>query len=79
MSNETTSAQLFLTVTPSDSTVLPANVRALYVGTGGTLVVTDQAGTDATFSNVPTGALLPIRATKVKATGTTASTIIALR
>lgn len=79
MSNETTSAKLFLTVTPSDSTVLPADVRALYVGTGGNLVVTDQAGTDATFPNVPTGALLPIRATKVKATGTTASTIIALR
>jgi hypothetical protein len=35
-------------------------------------------GTDVTFANVPTGTKLPVRVSKVKATGTTASSIVAL-
>lgn len=63
-------------VTPSDSTDLPTT-RGLWVGTGGTLVVT-MLGADVTFTNVPTGMLLPLQVQKVKSTGTTCSGIVAL-
>lgn len=62
-------------VTPSDSTQLPTT-RALYVGVGGTVVVT-MLGADSTFMNVPSGTILPIQVQKVKA-ATTATNILAL-
>lgn len=64
-----------ISVTPSDTTVL-ANVRSLKIGTGGTIVVT-IGGSDFTFT-VSDGETLPVKATKVKATGTTATGIVAL-
>lgn len=60
-------------VAPSDSTVLDFN--ALYVGVVGDIVVT-VGGVDLTFVAVPAGTILPVRGTKVKATGTTASSIV---
>lgn len=65
-----------IAVTPSDSTVL-SGVRAIYVGTGGNVAVT-VGGSDVTFVNVSAGLILPVRATKVLLTGTTASNIVAL-
>lgn len=66
-------------VTKSDTADLPGGLsRALYVGTGGSLIVTDRHGTTATFANVPDGAMLPIRVARVLATGTTAADIVAL-
>ena len=50
--------------------------RGLYVGGGGTLVVT-MLGADSTFVNVPTGTILPIQVQKVKA-ATIATNILAL-
>ena len=68
-----------VTVTPSDSASLPSGVQALYVGTGGDVVVVHRVGETAqTFKNVMTGAVLPIRCVQVYATGTTASDIRAL-
>ncbi len=69
----------FRAVTPSD-TVNIANgpARSLYIGTGGTVIAINARGQAITFSNVPDGAVLPILTTRVKATGTTASGIIAL-
>lgn len=65
-------------VTPSDATVL-TTTRALWVGTGGDVAVTMLSGDAVTFANVPSGSLLPIRVTKVLATGTvTADDIVAL-
>jgi hypothetical protein len=78
MNNEITSARRLLTVTPSDSTVLPEDVRCLYVGTGGDVAVVDAFGNDVTFSSVPSGMLLPVQVVKVKSTGTTASNIVAM-
>jgi len=53
---------------------------ALYVGTGGTVIILTKANREATFVNVPDGAILPVGATQVKSTanGTTASDILAL-
>ena len=77
--NHVDPAEYAAAVTKSDSTVLNPVPRALYIGSGGDVVVTMAAdGTDVTFSNVPTGTKLPVRVSKVKATGTTASSIVAL-
>lgn len=65
-------------VTPSDSTDLTFTSRALYIGGAGNLVVTMAGGGDVTFTGVPAGSILPIRASRVKATSTTATAIVNL-
>ena len=65
-------------VTPSDSTDLAYTSRALYVGGAGNLVVTMAGGGDVTFTGVPVGSILPVRVTRVKATSTTATSIVNL-
>jgi hypothetical protein len=72
-------ASRYAAVTASDTTDLAAGpCRALYVGTGGNVVAVTTAGTAVTFSNVPTGTLLPVIARRVNSTSTTASNIVAL-
>ena len=71
-------------VSASDSTVFPqfptsAGVcvtKALYVGTGGNVNVVMEGGQTVLHSNVPSGAILPIRVKQVLNTNTTASTIV---
>lgn len=63
-------------VTPSDSTVL-GKTRAIYVGGAGALAVTIN-GVNVTLAAVPAGTTLPISVTKVLATGTAATSIVAL-
>lgn len=64
-------------VTPSDATVLTPT-RALYIGSTGALTV-KMAGDGAivAFAAVPVG-IFPIQVTQVRATGTVASSIVAL-
>ena len=64
-------------VTPSDDNNITM-CRALYVGTGGNIKVVTAAGSTVTFVNVPGGAILPVYASKVFATDTTALNIVAL-
>lgn len=66
-------------VAQSDTAALPVVPRALYVGTGGTLVVrcVDSAA-DVSFKNVASGQFLDIRVSHVRATGTTAADIVGL-
>lgn len=74
-------AKLAQAVTPSDSTPLPDVTRYVYVGGTGNLTVIfadDASQTPVTFTAVPTGALLPIAVSQVKATGTTATGVLAL-
>jgi hypothetical protein len=75
----TSPAQDAEAVTPSDATALPRVARGIYVGSTGNLRVRMVSGTDVTFAAVPAGTLLPLRATHVLATGTTAGGIVALR
>jgi len=65
-------------VTPNDTPPLMQVSRALYVGQGGDIQATLADGDTVTFEAVPAGSLLPIRASLVLATNTTASGIIAL-
>lgn len=66
-------------IAPGDAAALATIPRALYVGTGGTLVVrcVDSAA-DTTFKNVAAGQILDIRVSHVRATGTSAADLIGL-
>ena len=66
-------------VTPDDAAPLADPPKALFVGTGGTLVLRGIAdGADAVWKNVASGGIVPLRARFVRATGTTATDILAL-
>jgi hypothetical protein len=71
-------------VTPSDTVNIPAvtggtnNGCVLYVGGTGTLKVTTIGGDDVTFTGVPTGTFIPVHVVRVWATGTSATSIVAL-
>lgn len=65
-------------ITPSDSTDLSKNARALYVGSSGSVSVDFPDGSTIVFYGVMGGTILPIRVKRVRATDTTATNIIAL-
>ncbi len=66
-------------VTPHDSNAITDVPKALFVGSGGTIVMRGAAGgSDQSWKNVPSGTILPFRARYVRATGTTAADILAL-
>lgn len=64
-------------VTPDDAADLPIASRALYVGTEGDVRLTMAGGNAITFRAVQPG-FLPLRVTRVHATGTTATDIVAV-
>lgn len=68
----------FSAITPSDSVDLPSVTRGVYVGGDGNVVAVSEAGVAVTFENVSAGAILPIRARRINATGTTATGLVAL-
>jgi hypothetical protein len=68
-------ARKLAAVTPSDSTVL-VNAKALWVTAAGTLAVVAADDTVAvSLGTISAGTLVPVRASKVMATGTTASVV----
>ncbi|MET3578214.1 hypothetical protein ABID19_001231 [Mesorhizobium robiniae] len=64
-------------VTPSDDADLATIPRALWIGVGGDVRVTTIGGETVTFKSVQDGAF-PVRVTRVYATGTTATDIVAV-
>lgn len=64
-------------IAPSDSVDLDRTTRAIAVGTAGTVRVTTTGGTTATVT-VAAGVPFPIRCTRIWATGTSATGIVAL-
>lgn len=67
------------TITPNDTEFLATSAKAIYVGTGGSIVVRPvNSGADVTFRNVVTGTVLAVRVSAVRATGTTAADIVGL-
>lgn len=64
-------------VTPSDTVALPVVTKALYVGTGGNVAVLAVGATaDVVYKNVASGSYLLVRASYVRATGTTAGDLV---
>lgn len=80
----TGSASMAVAVVPHDTNEVVSNgtySRALYIGGAGTVIVhmaDDDADTNISFLAVQAGQILDIQAKRVKATGTTATGIVAL-
>ena len=64
-------------VTPSNTVDLAKTTRALYIGVSGDVKVDTLGGDTSTFTAHPVGYLI-CRVTRVYATGTTATNILAL-
>lgn len=72
-------AQACFSITPDDADDLLQVTKAIYVGDGGDITLRSVDGpSDVTFLNVPTGAILDVRVQAIRATGTSASSIIGL-
>lgn len=65
-------------IVPNDTADLSKVTRAVHVGTGGALRVTLISGAEVTLAGLSAGTLVPIRAERVHATGTTAGDLVAL-
>ncbi|ANU07150.1 spike base protein, RCAP_Rcc01079 family [Paraurantiacibacter namhicola] len=66
-------------VTPADNADLDRLTKAIYVGTGGDIVLrAADADVDVTFRNVPAGSILDIRVRAVRVSGTTAADLVGL-
>jgi hypothetical protein len=61
---------------PDDASDLPFATRAIYVGGAGDLALRLLGGGQVVHANVPAGTLLPIRAARVLASGTTAAHVV---
>jgi len=69
--------QAFAIGTASYGTALAKTTRALWVGTGGTVVAEMAGGNTVTFAGVQDGSILPLRVTAI-GTATTATGIVGL-
>jgi hypothetical protein len=70
-------SQMFA-ITPSDVTDLAFLTSGLYVGGAGDIAVQGATGASVLFKAVPVGSILPIRASRILASGTTATNIVGL-
>lgn len=66
------------TISPNDGADLVETTRAIYVGAPGSLTLVLQSGAEVAFANVTAATVLPVRATRVKASGTTASSMVGM-
>lgn len=65
-------------VAPNDSVDLPDVTRGIHAGTGGDISVIMRGGQSVVFEGLSPGQVVPIRVTRVLATSTTATKILAL-
>ena len=65
-------------VTPSDSVSFTTSCRALYIGNAGNVALVTVGGDEVTFVGLAAGSILPVATSRVDATGTTATNIVAL-
>lgn len=64
-------------VTPSDTADLPIAAKRLWIGGAGAVKVNTVGGSTVTYTGVPAGTYLNVRASRVYATGTIATNIVA--
>lgn len=65
-------------IVPDDGKDLPALPRAIWIGGGGSLSMVMADGGTVRLVGVPAGALLPLRPRRVRASGTSATYLVAL-
>jgi hypothetical protein len=65
-------------ITPADAADLSEVTRSLYVGGPGNISVVMLSGAQLTFQGLAAGTILPVRVRRVRATGTTATSIVGL-
>lgn len=64
-------------ITPSNIDALPDIPKGIYVGTGGNVVLRGVSGAaDVTYKNLADGSYIAVRASHVRATGTTATDLV---
>lgn len=74
-------AETAYAVTPSDTFTLvafPVNFKYLYIGGAGNVTLVDTGGNTVTFTALPVGTQLFMAGKYVRATGTTATNIVAM-
>jgi hypothetical protein len=72
------SASAHEVVTPADSGAFTNGVcTGIYVGTGGNVAAVVD-GVAVTYTNVPSGFILPVNASRVNSTNTTATSMVAM-
>jgi hypothetical protein len=63
----------------SDTVDLTRVAKALYVGGAGNIaLIAEDSNTTVTFTNVPSGYILPVRVRRILVTNTTATNILGL-
>lgn len=72
------SARKLVAITPSNDNDLAYVTKALFVGVGGTITLIAVDDTASIQLTVPTGAIIPVRAKRVLATGTAATGIVGM-
>ncbi|TRD11665.1 hypothetical protein FGU71_07150 [Erythrobacter insulae] len=73
-----TPAKTAFAIIPNDTTDLPTATKAVYVGSGGAVTLRAvDADADVTFTNVPSGSILPVRVQAVRESST-ASDLVGL-
>ena len=65
-------------ITPHNSTDFDQVTRGIYVGGAGDVIAVMSDGTAVTFTGALAGSILPVRAKRVNATGTTATALVGL-
>jgi len=65
-------------IVPDDAADLPHVTRALYVGGGGDVALRMTGGAEVTLRGLAGGSLIPLRAARVRASGTTATALVGL-
>jgi hypothetical protein len=65
-------------ITPNDGADLAVFTRSIYVGGAGNISLVTVKGTTLSFVGLPAGAILPIRAARIRSTGTTATSLVGL-
>lgn len=78
MALKTDPAQGALTITPDDDTDLIQQTTGIYVGVSGNVAVITSRGESVIFLNAAQGSILPVQATRVLDTGTTATGLLGL-
>lgn len=72
-------ARAAFAITPHDTNFLPALTLGIYVGGIGNIAILDSEDGVPIFVGVVVGSIIPVRAQKVFATGTTATNLLGLR